>query len=307
MSNSKFELKAAKLAKHIKYMKPANRGYSDYDYEAIDHAIGEGVVITNAGTTLVWQNETVFQILFSAELERVRFMIDNEFPQSSKVEMGGQTFVKSSEVLGKLYAFAEESPSAAQRDFCRYARDSLMFLGFSPEISEIRDAFHDSLERVYEIDEQEFIRRQNLIYPKSNTCASGDFDEYFLSKQHKFIYALLELDIEKQRELLDITDELHFDELVYNGEASAQKAKKAWYERLSGQLENSSIEGADDAKKRLEELYNDMSIDYWWWWEMHVTFENREDGTGLYYPSGRKDPSEEYVYPSEVEKERLDD
>lgn len=78
----------------------------------------------------------------------------------------------------------------------------------------------------------------------------GSEETYFKSVAHKYIFALLYTDAALRKELLGISEELYFDEA---------KAKE-WRNKIVLLIhpDNCSIQGADEANKKLLDLYGRM-------------------------------------------------
>ena len=86
-----------------------------------------------------------------------------------------------------------------------------------------------------------------------NENISIETDRYFISKQHRYIFALIELDGENRAKILGITKELYHEK---------QKAK-AWRDNLIKLIHPDicAIEGSDKAVAKLNELYSRMVED----------------------------------------------
>ncbi len=78
-------------------------------------------------------------------------------------------------------------------------------------------------------------------------------DKYFKSKQHRYIFALVELDGENRAKILEITRELYNDK---------DKAK-IWRDKLIKLIhpDNCPIEGSEKAMAKVNELYSRMVED----------------------------------------------
>ena len=78
-------------------------------------------------------------------------------------------------------------------------------------------------------------------------------DQYFKSLQHRYIFALVELDGESREKLLKITRELYNDK---------DKAK-SWRDKIVKLIHPDvcTIEGSDKAVAKLNELYSRMVED----------------------------------------------
>ena len=76
-------------------------------------------------------------------------------------------------------------------------------------------------------------------------------DDYFKSEEHRIIFALLFTDTTLREKLLDISEELYLDN---------EKAKE-WRNNTVKKIhpDNCEIVGADDAIKKIYELYDRMT------------------------------------------------
>lgn len=82
---------------------------------------------------------------------------------------------------------------------------------------------------------------------------NSDDDQYFKSKQHRYIFALTQLDGENRAKILDITNELYND----------KNAAKDWRDKIIKLIHPDIciIEGAGAAIAKLNELYSRMIED----------------------------------------------
>lgn len=78
-------------------------------------------------------------------------------------------------------------------------------------------------------------------------------DKYFISKQHRYVFALVELDGEIRAKIIGITKELYHDK---------DKAK-IWRDTLVKQIHPDicSVDGAENAMAKVNELYARMIED----------------------------------------------
>lgn len=78
-------------------------------------------------------------------------------------------------------------------------------------------------------------------------------DKYFISKQHRYIFALVELDGVIRAKMLGITKELYHD----------KSKAKMWRDTLVKQIHPDvcSVDGADKAVAKVNELYSRMVED----------------------------------------------
>lgn len=78
-------------------------------------------------------------------------------------------------------------------------------------------------------------------------------DKYFISKQHRYVFALVELDGEIRAKIIGITKELYHDK----GKA------KIWRDALVKQIHPDvcSVDGAEIAVAKINELYARMIED----------------------------------------------
>lgn len=78
-------------------------------------------------------------------------------------------------------------------------------------------------------------------------------DKYFISKQHRYVFALVELDGENRAKLLEITRELYHD----------KNKAKAWRDRIIKLIHPDvcDIDGAEKAMTKVNELYSRMVED----------------------------------------------
>lgn len=82
---------------------------------------------------------------------------------------------------------------------------------------------------------------------------NNENDKYFKSKQHRYIFALIELDGENREKILEITNELYHNK---------EKAK-IWRDKIIKLIHPDvcTIEGADKAMAKINELYSRMIED----------------------------------------------
>ena len=116
MSKEKnFELSIVKMAKDINYEKPnhPNNLVDKEEYKKIDMAIATSVALTNAGTTLVFEN--ALPELLAETKKDTMYIVDNEISDDAKVSVGGEKFIKSGAVIEKAHTRSEEHPDAMKR------------------------------------------------------------------------------------------------------------------------------------------------------------------------------------------------
>lgn len=78
-------------------------------------------------------------------------------------------------------------------------------------------------------------------------------DKYFISKQHRYVFALVELDGENRAKLLEITRELYYD----------KNKAKAWRDKIIKLIHPDVciIDGVEKAMAKVNELYSRMVED----------------------------------------------
>lgn len=78
-------------------------------------------------------------------------------------------------------------------------------------------------------------------------------DKYFKSKEHRYIFALIELDGENRAKILEITRELYDD----------KNSAKVWRDKILKLIHPDicTIDGSDKAVAKLNELYARMVED----------------------------------------------
>lgn len=74
-------------------------------------------------------------------------------------------------------------------------------------------------------------------------------DLYFISREARTIFGLVELEAKKQMDFLGIDYEYY----------SNKKLAKSWYENLKAEIENSNHEMKDKAMENLNKLYKGMT------------------------------------------------
>lgn len=143
MSKDKYELSVIKRASDIPYEKPAhpNSLIPEKEYEKVDKAIAEGVVITDAGTTLV--DERALPDMLGESEKDTRFIVDNKIPDSKKINIGNELYIKSGAVMDETHTRAEEHSDASKRAKSRYAEESIINISKSPEVKAQKGDFED--------------------------------------------------------------------------------------------------------------------------------------------------------------------
>lgn len=143
MSNDNYKLSIIKSAKDISYEKPkrSNTLVPDQEYDKVDCAISEGVVITDAGTTLV--NEKAIADMFGESKKDAKFIIDNKIPESKKVNINSSLYVKSGAVIEEAHTRAEEHSDASKRAKNRYSEESLINISKSSDVKAQKGDFED--------------------------------------------------------------------------------------------------------------------------------------------------------------------
>ena len=86
-----------------------------------------------------------------------------------------------------------------------------------------------------------------------DNSANFEGDKYFKSEQHRYIFALIELDGENRAKILDITNDLYNDK---------DKAR-SWRDKIIKLIHPDvcSIEGTEKAMAKVNELYSRMVED----------------------------------------------
>lgn len=143
MSKKKFELAVVKTAKDIAYEKPKhpNNLVEDSEYDKIDATLSDAVVLTNAGTTLV--KEDSLSNLFAENKKDTRYIVDNKIPDSQKLTIGNDNYVKSGAVLSETHTRSEELPDASKRAKNSYVAQSLVNISNSSETKAQKGDYED--------------------------------------------------------------------------------------------------------------------------------------------------------------------
>lgn len=143
MSKDKYELSIIKTAGDISYVKPehSNSLVSDSEYDKVDKAISKGVVITDAGTTLV--NEEELHDMLGESKKDTKFIVDNKLSDSEKTNINNKLYIKSGAVLKEVHTRAEEHPDASKRAKNRYTEKSIIRISESSEVKAQKGDFED--------------------------------------------------------------------------------------------------------------------------------------------------------------------
>lgn len=143
MSKDKYELAVVKRAGDIPYEKPEHSNFfvPDEEYEKVDKAIARGVVITDAGTTLV--DEKALPDMLGESEKDTRFIVDNKIPDSKKISIDKELYIKSGAVLDETHTRAEEHSDASKRAKNRYTEESIINISKSPEAKAQKGDFED--------------------------------------------------------------------------------------------------------------------------------------------------------------------
>lgn len=159
--DKKFELSIVKTAKDIEYEKPdrLNKFVDESEYDKIDDALGAGVALTNAGTTLV--EEDVLPTLLAENKKDTRYIVDNKIPDSEKCSINGVDYIKSGAVLAETHTRSEEHHDAEKRAKNGYVSQSLVNISKSAETKAQKGDYED------------FAKKQEKNLGKRRKCAGG--------------------------------------------------------------------------------------------------------------------------------------
>ena len=129
----KFELSIEKMAKDINYEKPEypNSLVDEAEYIKIDNTLSNAVALTNAGTTLV--REEALPDLLAENRKDTRYIVDNKIPDSQKIIINSERYIKSGAVLSETHTRSEEHPDAEKRAKNSYVSQSLVNISKSVE------------------------------------------------------------------------------------------------------------------------------------------------------------------------------
>ncbi|GEM_PF-1353642 len=216
MIQKSFEFKV----KNVKYKKPKHENVyvKKERYKHFDDIIGQ-IVITDDGG-LLFPEKCMFEMFEEYEKD-MRYFIDNEISSDGKIELGGQLFIKMSVVVNLLFRLLSESGDGEKRALYEYANKSLNSVVDSEIVQALRSRFEE------------------------------DFGEYFVSEQHKYIFALSKLEPKFANKIIKNTPELYSDE---------NKARK-WRDEMLRKIHPDfcSIEGAEEATAKVNRLYESMT------------------------------------------------
>lgn len=143
MSNKKFEMSIVKLAKDINYQKPShpNNLVDDSEYNKIDSTLSTAVALTNAGTTLVREDE--LSTLLAESKKDTRYIIDNKIPDSAKKTINNVKYIKSGPIIAEAHTRSEEHPDAKKRAINGYTTESLINISKSAETKAQKGDYED--------------------------------------------------------------------------------------------------------------------------------------------------------------------
>lgn len=141
--DEKFELSVVKMAKDINYEKPnyPNNLVDESEYIKIDNTLSNAVALTNAGTTLV--REEVLPDLLAENKKDTRYIVDNKIPDSQKLTINSERYIKSGAVLSETHTRSEEHPDAAKRAKNSYVSQSLVNISKSAETKAQKGDYED--------------------------------------------------------------------------------------------------------------------------------------------------------------------
>lgn len=141
--DNKFALSVIKKAKDINYEKPnyPNNLIDKSEYDKIDATLSEGVALTNAGTTLV--QETALPNLLGENKKDTRYIVDNKIPDSQKITIDSENYIKSGAILNEVHTRSEEHPDAKKRARCSYVSQSLVNITKAAETKSQKSDYED--------------------------------------------------------------------------------------------------------------------------------------------------------------------
>lgn len=139
----KFQLSIIKTAKDIQYEKPSypNNLVDESEYKKIDTTLSKAVALTNAGTTLVREDD--LPDLFAENKKDTRYIVDNKISDSQKLTINNENYIKSGAVLAETHTRSEEHPDATKRAKNSYVSQSLVNISNSAETKAQKGDYED--------------------------------------------------------------------------------------------------------------------------------------------------------------------